>query len=184
MKKTLILCIGLVIVAALLCACGGQSNASSTSTTTQTQTQTQQSKPTPTPVPAKTAADIVQVLKSKGLPIGESFTFNEDNDSNKLLNRPHQYTSKVSWKDTRVTRQYVNDTGAKIEVADGGSVEVFDNATDAQARFKYIQAISTSSPMFAEWEYIEGNVILRVSNELGKTKAQAYDDALKQILAA
>jgi len=127
-----------------------------------------------------TAEQIMNAIKAKGLPIGETFTYNDTNDLNHLLGRPGQYTSKSVWKDTRVHAQDSN-TGANIAVSDGGSIEVCANATDAQKRFKYIQAISTSGPaMFAEYEYISGPAILRVSSQLTPTQAKEYEDAFKQ----
>lgn len=113
---------------------------------------------------------------------GETFTYNADNDLNKLLGRPGQYTSKVAFKDTHVKLAYVNHSGADIAVSDGGSIEVCSTLTDAQNRFKYIQTISKSSSMFAEYEYIDGNAILRVSSQLDPAQAKAYETAFKQIM--
>ena len=65
-----------------------------------------------------------------------------------------------------------------MSVSDGGSVEVFATVTDAQHRFKYLQAISTSgNALFAEYEYLDGIAILRLSSKLTPTQAAAYKTA-------
>lgn len=159
----------------LLVGCG--SAPTSTQATQVTPTATSTPSPTPTPTP-KTADQLVQALKSAGLPIGESFTYTADNDLNHLLGRPGQYIGKTNWIDTRMT---TTNTGADIAVRDGGSVETFATLADATARFTYIQGISKSSPLFAEYEYQEGTAILRISSTLTPDQAQAYDDAFKKL---
>jgi hypothetical protein len=124
----------------------------------------------------KTADQIVQALK-QSLPIGDSFSYTADNDPNHLLGRPGQYISKVNWIDTTLT---TTNTGADISVGDGGSIETFASLTDANARFTYIQGISRSSALFAEYEYQEGPYILRVSKAFTPDQAQAYDAAFKK----
>jgi hypothetical protein len=125
-------------LAPLLTACGGGATSGS---------------PTSTTKPAvkhsgQTAAQLVAALKAKGLPISDSFTYDENTDQNKLLGRPNQYIGKVNFRDSRT--QYSTATGADISVTDGGSVEVFANTVDAGKRFTYIQAISSSGGLFAE----------------------------------
>lgn len=141
-------------------------------------------KPTATSTPSvphlgESADQIVNGLKGKGLPIGDVFTYTATNDPNNLLGRPGQYTSKDNFKDTRISS---TDTGADITVSDGGAVEVFANATDAQKRFAYLQSISTSgNAMFAEYEYLDGVAILRVSSQLTPDQAKAYQAAFTSL---
>jgi hypothetical protein len=145
----------------------------------------QQSTPTPSPSPTplpkpKTAEELLKALITQHMPIGESFTYTEENDVNHLLGRPGQYTGKVNFKDTRITDSTNN--GANISVRDGGSIETFANASDATKRFKYIQGLSQSgTAMFAEYEYLEGTAILRISSVLTPKQAKSYDDALKVV---
>ena len=161
-----------------LAACGN----ASTSGTSPTATQAPTSAPTATPTPqvayaGKSAIQIVQELKAKGLPIGEMFAYTAETDLNHLLGRPGQYTGKAEFKDTRITS---SEQGADISVSDGGSVEVFAMVEDAQRRFTYLQALSKSgSPLFAEYEYLDGVAILRVSNQLTPAEAKAYETAFK-----
>src|SRR5947209_3533436 len=98
----------------VLAACGGD-----TSTTTNTASTTAQPTTVPTtvstPQPAhagKTAAQIVQELKAKGLLIGEVFSYTAENDLNHLLGRPGQYTGKTEFIDTRLPAS--GDQGANI----------------------------------------------------------------------
>src|SRR5690348_12824984 len=128
-----------LLLLTLLCACGSTPSASiSTNSPTQAPATTVPTAP-PTPQVAyagKSALEIIQALKAKGLPIGETFNYTADNDLNHLLGRPGQYTGKAEFKDTRISS---TDTGANISVSDGGSVEVFATTADAQRRFAYLQ---------------------------------------------
>ena len=96
-----------------------------------------------------------------------------------LLGRPGQYTDKVNFKDTRISS---TDQGVDISVTDGGSIEVFTTTTDAKNRFAYIQKISKSGvALFAEYEYLDGLVILRVSAQLTPDQAAKYEATLKAL---
>ncbi|HEX2348209.1 MAG TPA: hypothetical protein VHI51_07215 [Ktedonobacterales bacterium] len=168
--------IGAVIVLAgalLLSGCGGgAASASATATPKATATPA-------VPHAGQSADQIVAGLKAKGLPIGDVFTYTAANDPNNLLGRPGQYVSKDNFKDTRISS---TDAGADIEVSDGGAVATFANPTDAQKRFAYLQSISTSgNALFAEYEYLDGDAILRISSQLTPDQAQAYSAAFKSL---
>ncbi len=188
MKKMRILFpvfIFVVVSALLMSACGGSSQSSSSPTaTTGKISPTATSTPSPTPTPhsghaGQTADQLLQGLKAHGLPIGASFTYNAANDLNHQLGRPGQYIGKVNFKDTRISS---SEQGAAILVANGGSIEVFDNPTDAKKRFTYLQALSKSGvPQFVEYEYLDGVVVLRVSNLLTPDQATQYLTALKAL---
>ncbi|MDD1059393.1 hypothetical protein NMG29_14440 [Streptomyces cocklensis] len=98
------------------------------------------------------------------------------NDSNHLLGRPHQYTSAIKFKDRRVKGDDIVATD-QYDVSWGGGIEVFDSNDDAKARAKYIQAVTKSMPMFAEYDYVHGPVVIRVSHYLTPTQAAEYDKA-------
>lgn len=160
----------ILLGAFMMGACGGtDSNAATTPIST----------PTPHISHAGQSADqILQGLKSKGMPIGASFTYTASNDSNHLLGRPSQYVGKVNFRDTRIAS---DKQGADISVDDGGAIEVFANITDAQTRANYVKAISTSSPLFAEYEYLDGLVLLRLSTQLTPEQAGDYQAVLKSL---
>jgi hypothetical protein len=169
----------------LLSACGGSSQSSfSTTATTGNVSPTVASTPSPTSAPqaahvGQTTGQLLQGLKARGLPIGVSFTYNAANDLNHDLGRPGQYTGKANFKDTRIASP---EQGAEILVADGGSIEVFADTTDAAHRFAYLQALSKSGvPQFVEYEYLDGVAILRISSKLTPDQAAAYQAALKAL---
>lgn len=149
-----------VISVMLLSACGSS-----------TSSKPEEKKPT-------NAEEVVQALKSAGLPIGEIKVFDASSDPNELLGRPGQYTSKVNFIDTRVK----SEGKTNIDVISGGSVEFFDNKDDAQARFEYVSTISKKmGGMFVEYDYLEGKVFLRLSKELTPEQAKEYENVLKEI---
>lgn len=172
MRKIVLLTLFLTIVA----GCGETAQAPASTPTTQPT----QATPASTTVKATLSAEqIVKALQARGLPIGAFTVYTAETDLNHLLGRPGQYISKASFKDTRIVSQ-TTDFG----VSDGGSVETFATAKDAQGRFAYLQSLSTSgNALFAEYEYIEGLVVLRVSSQLTPDQAKAYDTALKGLLS-
>lgn len=145
-----------VVLAATLTACGGGATTN------------------------KDAADVVAALAGQGLPVKLSETYTEKTDPNKLLGRPNGYTSKAAFTDERVDASKV--AGKKGDVGLGGGVEVFADAAAAEARATYIQGIAKSSPMFAEYSYAAGNVVVRVSKELVPSDAAAFETALGKIV--
>lgn len=105
-----------------------------------------------------------------------SGTVTAENDPNHLLGRPNQYTSKVTFADSRIKASDVSGTD-KGDVERGGAVEVFGSEADAQARAKYIQAVMKSLPALAEYDYVHGSALVRVSHYLTPTQAAGYKSA-------
>jgi hypothetical protein len=139
-------------------------------------------KATATPKVAHAGQSAPQILagfNAKGLPIGESVTYTDTTDLNHLLGRPGQYIGKVNFKDTRTPDSGNHDVN--IAVDDGGSIEVFATAADATNRFTYVQTIATNSALFAEYDYQDGLVVLRVSKILTPAQAQVYQAALQAL---
>ncbi|HVB60725.1 MAG TPA: hypothetical protein VNE61_05970 [Ktedonobacteraceae bacterium] len=172
-----------VMTAIFVTACGSPAQSpSSTGAAKASPTPTATPSPTPTPGPAhsgQTSVQIMQGLKAHGLPIGAYFNYTAANDVNKLLGRPGQYIGKLNFKDTRISS---SDQGVDISVPDGGSIEVFANTTDAKNRFTYIQSISKSGvALFAEYEYLDGVAILRISPQLTPAQAVQYEAAFKAL---
>lgn len=169
--------VGLLLAAALT-ACGGGSSSnkpaadvSSTGPVTGIKTITG-SKPT-----AATAWTTIH----KAVPSSKfTLTVTEANDGNHLLGRPHQYTSAMKFSDSRVKASDVAGD-EKDDVSRGGGIEVFANHGDAQARADYIQAIVKASPIFAEYDYVSGNVVIRVSHYLTPAQAAGYKTAAEKL---
>ncbi|MEU2715355.1 hypothetical protein [Streptomyces sp. NPDC007205] len=105
-----------------------------------------------------------------------SGTVTAANDPNHLLGRPGQYTSKVTFTDSRIKASDVEGTQPG-DVERGGAVEVFGSPSDAQVRAKYIQAVTKSLPALTEYDYVNGTALVRVSHDLTPTQAAAYKTA-------
>jgi hypothetical protein len=157
MKKILYLLLSLIIILALV-GCGSPAVVAPAPTSTVAAQ----------PVTAKGISDS---LKANGLPMTNIVVLTEATDTNKLLGRPNQYTSKTSFEDTRVTDSKV-----------GGTVEVFANPTDAKTRKDYVERISSSSPMFLQYIYLKGNVLIRIEKDLTPSQATEYEVVLDKIV--
>ncbi|WP_329190574.1 hypothetical protein [Streptomyces sp. NBC_01428] len=105
-----------------------------------------------------------------------SGTVTAENDPNELLGRPHQYTSKVTFSDSRISADDLTGTD-KGDVSRGGAIESFATAADAEARAKYIQSVTKSMSALAEYDYAHGTVVVRVSHYLTPKQAAAYKTA-------
>ncbi|TVZ84912.1 hypothetical protein FB157_120179 [Streptomyces sp. BK340] len=101
-------------------------------------------------------------------------------DPNHLLGRPHQYTSKVTFDDSRVPADQIRGMD-KGDVGRGGAIEVFGSPADANARARYIQAVLKSMPPLAEYDYVHGRVLVRVSHYLTPKQAAAYKTAAGEL---
>ncbi len=119
-------------------------------------------------------ATMTSGLKSAGLPLDSIVVYDATTDPNKLLGRPNQYTAKTNWHDARLPAP---SNAASPDVSDGGSLEIFGDSAGAQARSTYMQTIGKSMPLFAEYDYVKGPVILRVSHALTPDQAAEYQKA-------
>jgi hypothetical protein len=106
---------------------------------------------------------VITALRQAGLPIGAVRYFTP----------PGQFNVKANFRDRRLR-------GAGFDVDNGGSVETFQNKGEASRRYRHVHAIATSSSLFAEYDYVEGNVVLRISHELTPRQAKAYERALRR----
>lgn len=128
------------------------------------------------------AQGVVEALTAQGLPVTGVIAYTADTDPNKLLGRPGQYTSKAAFVDTRVdTSEKAGVDAGSVEL--GGGVEMFADASQAQARMQYIQSVLQNSggALGAEYDYLTGGVLVRVSGDLSPDQANAYQDALAAI---
>jgi hypothetical protein len=161
------LVIGLSLTACSACsATGGQPAAAG-----------QQVRPATTSpsVAAMTAQQAVAALKAHGLPVTLTSVYTAASDPNHLLGRPGEYISKADFADNRLP-------AAGAGVAAGGSVEVFAAQPDAIRRATYIQSVTQAAPIAgAEYDYVSGTILVRVSGTLTPAQATAYKDALQEI---
>lgn len=122
-----------------------------------------------------TASAVVADLKSRGVPIGESVDLTAESDANNLLGRPNGYLSKTTFIDGRLARAETE----KLSADDGGTVEVFSDADGARRRKAYIDALGKGAPVFGEYNYLRGPVLVRVSRRLTPDQARTYEAALQ-----
>lgn len=109
-----------------------------------------------------------------------SGTVTAANDPNHLLGRPNQYTSKITFTDSRIKAADVSGT-EKGAVERGGAIEVFSSPDDAKARAEYIQAVTESMPTLSEYDYVHGTVLVRVSRYLTPDQAAVYKKAFDKL---
>lgn len=137
-------------------------------------------KATETPsIKKMTAEEICNLLKENNTNVNTITVFDAETDPNELLGRPNGYTSKADFEDIRVEQISDEFKSFEGEVV-GGSIEVFDNNKGAQSRVDYINAIAENAPMFAEYNYVYDNVVLRLDKSLTPEQAQEYADILEQ----
>lgn len=123
-----------------------------------------------------TAAQFTTKLQTAGLPVNGIIDYTATNDPNHLLGRPGGYTSKTAFVDSRINE--LEAEPGSIEA--GGSVEVFSNHAEAQARVNYISKMEQIMTVFGnEYDYVNGNTVLRVSSLLTPAQAATYENAAK-----
>lgn len=130
------------------------------------------------PTSSKSDVDIIASLKAQGIPIGEVATYTAETDPNELLGRPNGYTHKSNWLDTRIERETKED----VAVSDGGGIEIYPDNVGAQTRMDKLQAIGASMSQLIEYNYVHGNVLLRVAKRLTPDQAVEYDKAVVEAL--
>lgn len=108
-------------------------------------------------------AAIVGSLRQSGLPVRDVRALTAENDPEKLLGQPGQYSSKVAFKD---------DRGAKGD----GAVEVFPDDAALKARVERLEALGKGSPNLAKWIHQSGNakMLVHVSKDLTPEQARSY----------
>lgn len=170
--------IGVTFLAVLsLTACGSTSDGTTTQETVEvesTQEQEQTTESDDSAVEKLTAMDVLTYLQGECSSIGEYIEYTEETDTNELLGRPNQYTSKINGEDTRVEQS--EDSDPK-----GFSIEVFENNEDAVSRQEYINSIGEEVPLLVEYNYVNDYILLRVDKSLTPSEAQEYEDALNKI---
>lgn len=106
------------------------------------------------------ANSVALKLKAEGLPIDRIIVYNKQNDVNKLMGKPGQYTSKVNFSIQGLPQEDPADPN-------GGSVEVFKTNADAVKRRNYITKVIKSDPVLSTYNYhetmyIKDNILLRL----------------------
>ena len=134
--------------------------------------------PSPTSVRGArlTAEQVVTEIKASGQPILGYTIHTAETDPERLLGRPGQYTSKVTFSDRRLAR----GGGSEAATVDaGGAVEVFAAPAHAARRAQRLAAAPRPPFLFRR-----GPVLVQVSPQLGRKAAVGYDAALARVVAA
>lgn len=140
---------------------------------------TASSAPAPAPAAMDAAAAFKVVAAAVPTATGNA-PVTAESDPNHLLGRPGQYTSKVTFADTRI--KTADTEGLQPgDVQLGGSIETFTTPTEAQARAAYIQAATKTIPALAEYDYVHGVHVIRVSHYLTPTQAGEYKTAADKL---
>lgn len=167
MKRKFTLVVLSAVVMVLLAGCSSGSGGSAAAVETKPKVD----------VTKMSAGDIVQTFVDAGFPVGTVTVYTAETDENSLLGRPNQYTSKAKFTDTRTSEPAA---GSATENTAGGTIEVFNNEADAQARYDYIQPI-TKNAMFSQYLYLYKNVFLRIDGALTPDQAAQYETAFKSL---
>jgi hypothetical protein len=124
------------------------------------------------------AATIVAGFKKRGLPVGSSTTLTATTDPDGQLGKPGQYTSKVTFVDSRLAGN--GATG----IAAGGAVEVFSTTADAARRKQELSRAATANGTAGEIEFQRGTIVLRLSPQLAADQISEYESTVNLVLKA
>jgi hypothetical protein len=122
------------------------------------------------------AEAVILALQSAGQPVVETQAYTAETDPNEQLGRPHGYTSKANFADSRLERQ---EFDGELSLDSGGSVEVFDNEEDAKDRFGYLDAVARG--FLGEYHYLRDVTILRLSKSFTPDQAAEYESAFRTV---
>jgi hypothetical protein len=127
-----------------------------------------------------TADQVAAKLAAAGLPLRTMQSYTAANDPNQLFGTPGGYTSKMSFVDSRAGISPATAlTTSRDPVDQGGSIEVFADPTAAGARLAQLrQHGAPAGQLGAEYDYQQGDVLLRVSEFLTQANLTAYQNAL------
>lgn len=124
------------------------------------------------PAPLLTAQAVAQAFKDKGLPVANIQNIDINQDPDHLLDKAMGYQSKASFTDTRI---HTGETG----VAAGGIVEWFAEYNWAVQRERDLEAAHKKNPKVpAEHDFLEGAILIRISDHLTDAQAKAYYDSI------
>lgn len=126
----------------------------------------------------RTAGQLVQDLARQMPTATASVVYDATTDPNHLLGRPGGYTSKATFTDSRIDPE--DTAGAPRGAVElGGSIEVFPAQEGAEARKAYIDGNAKLLPGLAEYSWVHGSALLRVSRLLTPGQAAEYERAFE-----
>lgn len=112
--------------------------------------------------------------------------FTAATDPNGKLGRPHQYTSKTAFIDSRIPAAKAKEDAADGDhhpIAAGGTVEVFATDADAKAWIAYVDKIGQAFGGMVTPDYLlrHGRYVIRASHLLTPTQVDGYKAVLAKL---
>lgn len=149
----------------------------------QTQNVETSAEATPTEEEKKplTSEELANKIKEKNTNVGAIIVYDENTDPNKILGRPNEYISKVSFQDKRVN-QYGETKFSTENAPRGGIIETFASETDTQRRKKYLETLTANIGALSQYMYVKGTYILRLTTDLTPTQAKEYEEMFNTII--
>ncbi len=126
--------------------------------------------------PAPHAIEVAGYFAKAGLAAPNAAVVTEQNDTNQLMGRPNQYTSKVFFYDLRHPKGDADENE--------NTVEVFANAEDAKARQDYAASVTKGVPMATQYQILRGPVLVRFDKALLPSEVDQYRDVLNKSVPA
>lgn len=120
------------------------------------------------------AYQIITEFKNAGHPVENIINYSAATDDNHLLGRPNQYTSKVNFADSRLSQYNSSDPN-------GGTIEVFNNYSDALKRKQYLDIVYNSFPRLRMYIYQYSNVLVRLSFDLTPDQTGVYQEGFRKL---
>lgn len=125
-----------------------------------------------------------RLLERGGLPV-ENATLHArlDEDRDQLRGQGADYRSRVTFEDRRIDRGTAG-RAAPGSVHLGGTIEVFHNEDATHARAEHLRTTGSEGRSRAEYTYVNGRTLLRISPYLSENAANGYATAIGAATAA
>ena len=166
MKKCLALLLAMTFTMGIS-ACGNQSNTTSTTTSNQEEK---------IDISKMSDEDIINKFIEAGFPISKVIVYNEETDTNGRLGRPNQYIQKTNFADSRYNQPDIENNPI------GGTIEIFNNAEDAQARKDYLDNAFKILSETPDYMYLRDKMLFRIHDELTPTHAKEYETGFDALI--
>lgn len=158
----------------VLAACGGEPKPAAKPPSAASTSPSPQSPKLPT-----SSAAAAKDIKAEVPSVVAIVELTEENDVNNLIGRPGQYDAATFLADRRLgcsSEDGWNDLGVDC----GAKIERWGSADDAKARVADIQKKLKDFGLGAEYDYVRGNLLLRVAGDLRPSEVKQYADAFPE----
>ncbi|MBM6400190.1 hypothetical protein [Phycicoccus sonneratiae] len=185
-------CLLSATAAVLLAGCGAEAQPTTSATAATSAVPTASpSAPSATPTPTSTPSPELPTSPSEAAKDIESevsavvavIQLTEDNDTNNLIGRPGQYDAATFMADKRLGCSKT-DQFDELGIDCGAKIERWASEDDATARAADIQKKLKEYGLGAEYDYVRGNLLLRVSGKLKPSQAKEYLKAFPEARSA